>query len=210
MTLAANAPLAEGVKITLIVHWAPAATLDPQLLLSAKALGLVPVSAMLAMLRAALPLLLKVKLWAALVVPTAWVPNARLLADRVAEGCGSTPVPDNEMPRRARSLLAISIWPVTLPMAVGAKVTYRVVVESTAKVASDVNPLRLKLDPCTVATTIVGIPVFSRVTTWVLMVPTATFPKLRLAVLKVSCDCAAAHLAKQMTASQKNTKRAGW
>jgi hypothetical protein len=52
---AARLPLAGGVKVTLIVQLAPAATLAPQLLVWAKSPGFVPVSARLVMLKAALP-----------------------------------------------------------------------------------------------------------------------------------------------------------
>ena len=53
-------PLAAGLKVTLIVHLAPAATLDPQLLVCEKSLEPVPVIPMLVMLKAALPVLLRV------------------------------------------------------------------------------------------------------------------------------------------------------
>jgi hypothetical protein len=57
---AVRVPLAAGVKVTLIVQLAPAATLDPQLLVWAKSLALVPVTARLEMLNPALPELFRV------------------------------------------------------------------------------------------------------------------------------------------------------
>jgi hypothetical protein len=60
LTEAVRLPLAEGVNVTLIVQLAPAATLDPQLLVCAKSLALVPVSARLEMLKAELPVLFSV------------------------------------------------------------------------------------------------------------------------------------------------------
>ena len=57
---AVRLPLAEGVKVTLIVQLAPAATLDPQLLVWAKSLALVPKTAMLVALKAELPELVRV------------------------------------------------------------------------------------------------------------------------------------------------------
>ncbi len=57
---AVQLPLADGVKVTLIVQLAPAATELPQLLVWAKSLGLVPASAMLVILMAAVPVLLTV------------------------------------------------------------------------------------------------------------------------------------------------------
>ena len=68
---AVREPVAEGVKVTLIVQLAPAATLVPQVFVCAKSPLLVPVTAMLVMLSAAVPLFVSVTVCAALVVPTA-------------------------------------------------------------------------------------------------------------------------------------------
>jgi len=57
---AASVPATEGVNITTIVQLAPAASELPHVLLCAKSLALVPVSARLVMLKAALPVLLRV------------------------------------------------------------------------------------------------------------------------------------------------------
>jgi hypothetical protein len=62
LTEAVRLPLAEGVKVTLIVQVAPPATELPQLLLWAKSPALVPVSVTLVMLNVALPLLVRVTL----------------------------------------------------------------------------------------------------------------------------------------------------
>jgi hypothetical protein len=59
-TEAVRVPLAEGVKVTLIVQLVPAATELPQVLVWAKSLALAPVSAMLVILNAALPELVRV------------------------------------------------------------------------------------------------------------------------------------------------------
>jgi hypothetical protein len=67
---AARLPLAEGVKVTLMVQLAPAATLDPQLLVWAKSPALVPETAMLVMLKATLPELVRMTVLAVLVVLT--------------------------------------------------------------------------------------------------------------------------------------------
>jgi hypothetical protein len=71
--LALRLPLAVGLKVTLIVQFDPAArVLDPlgQVLVWAKSPLLVPLKLILLIVRAALPLLVKVTVWAALVVPT--------------------------------------------------------------------------------------------------------------------------------------------
>ena len=57
---AVREPLCNGVKVTLIVHDAPTARLVPQLLVSAKSLGLTPVKLKLVMFNCTLPLLLNV------------------------------------------------------------------------------------------------------------------------------------------------------
>ena len=58
--VAARLPAAEGVKVTLMVQLAPAATLDAQLLVWAKSPALAPKTAMLVTLKAALPELVRV------------------------------------------------------------------------------------------------------------------------------------------------------
>jgi hypothetical protein len=60
LTEAARLPLAAGVKVTLMVQFPPAATELPQVLVWAKSPALVPVTARLAMLKPAFPVLLKV------------------------------------------------------------------------------------------------------------------------------------------------------
>jgi hypothetical protein len=73
VTLALRVPVAVGVKVTLMVQEAPAANvLEPlgQVLVWAKSALLVPLSPILLMVRAAVPLFLRVTVWAALVVLT--------------------------------------------------------------------------------------------------------------------------------------------
>ena len=84
-----SGPVAVGEKVTLIVQEPLAATLLPQLLVSPK-LVLV---AMLAIVRAALPVLLRVTGFDPLVVPRFWLPNVRLGGETPAIGAVATPVP---------------------------------------------------------------------------------------------------------------------
>ena len=73
VTLALRPPVAVGVKVTLIEQLAPAArVLEPlgQVLVWAKSPLLVPLRAMLLMVKAAVPLLVNVTVCAALVLPT--------------------------------------------------------------------------------------------------------------------------------------------
>jgi hypothetical protein len=60
VTAAVRAPEALGLNVTLMAQLAPAATLDPQLLVSVKSVALLPVTATLLMLRVALPELVMV------------------------------------------------------------------------------------------------------------------------------------------------------
>ena len=62
-------PESHGVNTTLIVQLAPAATLVPHLVVSAKSPGLVPPMAMLEMLREVLPVFESVTVFAALLEP---------------------------------------------------------------------------------------------------------------------------------------------
>jgi hypothetical protein len=85
-------PLAVGVKVTLKVQLPPAATVAPQLLVCAKSLLFVPVMVTLVTLSLALPVLHSIMVSAALVVPFAWLPNQRLVGDRLAPGPAPVPV----------------------------------------------------------------------------------------------------------------------
>ena len=60
LRVAMRVPAAAGVKVTLIVQFEPAATLDPQVLVWVKSLPFVPVIEMLVRLKAALPVLVTV------------------------------------------------------------------------------------------------------------------------------------------------------
>jgi len=62
-------PVAVGVNVTPIEQFPPATTLDPQLLVCRKSLGLVPPTEIPVMLSAALPELVSITLCTGLVVP---------------------------------------------------------------------------------------------------------------------------------------------
>ena len=62
-------PVAVGVNVTPIEQFPPATTLDPQLLVWRKSLGLVPPTEIPVMLSAALPELVSITLCTGLVVP---------------------------------------------------------------------------------------------------------------------------------------------
>jgi hypothetical protein len=132
LTLAVNDPLATGVKVTLMAQLAPAATLVPQLLLCAKSLGFVPVSAMPLTLRAALPVLLKVMVCEALATPTGWFPKLRLVDERLTAGAlglvpETVPVPARVTDCGLPVALSVRLRAaVRDPLAAGVKVTLMV------------------------------------------------------------------------------------
>ena len=79
-TAAVRVPPAWGVKVTVIVQLAPAATLAPQVLVCTKSPAFVPVMAMgeVNVRVADSSVLVSVTLCAALVVPTPWLANVKL------------------------------------------------------------------------------------------------------------------------------------
>src|SRR5271157_1905606 len=125
LTEADRLALAVGSNVTLTVQLAPAATEVPQVLVCAKSPALAPVSAMLERLKAAAPPLVRVAVSVPLLVFTAWLPNERLLGDRLA-------VAEVPVPLRLRDCglpLALSVKLTEadrLPLAVGSNVTLTV------------------------------------------------------------------------------------
>jgi hypothetical protein len=90
---AARAPVAVAVKVTLRVQLDPAVTLVPQVFVWLKSPLFVPVIIMLVMLSDPVPVLDKVTTWAALLVPTNWLPNDSVAGERLT--AGAVPVPVN-------------------------------------------------------------------------------------------------------------------
>jgi hypothetical protein len=123
LTAAVRVPAAVGVKVTLIVQLLFAATELPQVFVSAKSPGLVPVMLTLVMLKLALPVLLSFTLCAALVVPTFWLLNVRLVGERLAAPA-AVPVPVRltvcGLPAALSETLTVAV---RVPAAVGVKVT---------------------------------------------------------------------------------------
>ena len=92
-TVAERAPLALGVKETVMEQLLPAARLEPQLFVCWKSAGFVPASVIPEIVRAALPVFVSVTLLVGLVVPTICEPNGKLAGESAAEGALTTPVP---------------------------------------------------------------------------------------------------------------------
>src|SRR2546421_9536398 len=93
VTLALRVPLAVGVNVTLMVQLALIASELEQLSVSLKSLVLAPVTAILLILSASVPLFVSVTVCAGLVVPTFWLLKLKLVALRLSPGVGTTPVP---------------------------------------------------------------------------------------------------------------------
>ena len=133
---AVRAPVAVGLNATLIVQFAPAATV-PQVLVSEKSPLFAPVMATEVTESAALPLLVSVTVCGVpLVVPTGWFANASDAGDNVAAGAPPTPVPVRLTD--CGELLALSVMvtdAVRAPFVVGLKVTLMVQPAPTAMVA---------------------------------------------------------------------------
>ena len=133
VTAPVKAPAAAGLKVTLIVQLPETATLVPQVLVSEKSLESVPVIAMLAMVRAAVPVLLRVTDWEALEVFTTWSGKVRLEEESTAVGAVPVPVKLTVW----GLLLALSVMvsvPLSVPVVVGAKTTLMVQDEPAARV----------------------------------------------------------------------------
>jgi hypothetical protein len=176
--LAVRAPAPFGLKLTLRVQLAPPARLVPQVLVWAKSLLLAPTRLMPVMLRAVLPLLVKVTTLAGLVVPMTRVGKLRLLADK------ETAVPVPLKLTLCGLLVALSVRvrePVRVPAAVGLKVTVMLQLAPPARLVPQLlvwakSPLavillRLKAD----------CPVLDKVRVFGLLgVPRSLVPKLKL------------------------------
>jgi len=89
---AARLPAPVGEKVTLIAQLPFAASELPQLLVCAKSPGSAPLNATPPMVKAVLPVLLRVTVWAALVVPRFWLLKARLVGVTAARGALPVPV----------------------------------------------------------------------------------------------------------------------
>jgi hypothetical protein len=120
-----------GVKLTAMVQVAPTASEEPQLLVSPKLEALVPVTAMLVMLSAALPGLDNVMGSAVAETPTVVLGNASGLGASTA--CGAVPVPVSETAwGDPAALSAMEREAVRLPAEAGVKATVMVQVAAAA------------------------------------------------------------------------------
>ena len=162
-------PAAAGVKVTLMVQLAPGARELPQVLVSAKS----PVIVIPEIASGAFPVFDSVALWAALVVPGAWLPKARLVGENVATG--AAPVPVSDTPCGLPEALSATVSePDRAPMAVGVKVTLTVQLAPEARELPQVF-VSAKSPVVEIPEIVSGaFPVFESVALWMgLVVPRA-------------------------------------
>src|SRR5947209_2807696 len=129
-TVAARAPGAAGVNVNVKVQLADAATCPPASgqgvvpePATAKSPGLAPARVMLVRLSVAVPPLVRVTVWARLlVVPTRWLPKATVFADNVT--AGAMPVPVRVivcgLPGASSTMFSVAL---RIPVASGVKLT---------------------------------------------------------------------------------------
>src|SRR5258708_24982362 len=104
------------------------------------------------------------------------------------------PLPDNETDvGEFVALLMAAALPVTLPVAAGAKVTFKVAVCAGVRIVPVDTPLALKPAPemLTFEIATLELPEFVSVTVRRLLLPVFTFPKLKLVGLALSKKVAA-------------------
>jgi hypothetical protein len=149
-TVAAKLAAELGVNVTEIVQDAPAASVAPQVLVSAKSLGFVPPIVMPEMFSTALPVFDSVSGCALVVTPVATLPKLSVVGESVAVGAAAAvPVPWSVIvDGLAFALLATLIEPVCALAAVGVNVTVNVQVSPglypPSVSCSQVPPVTLK------------------------------------------------------------------
>jgi hypothetical protein len=163
LRLADRLPLAVGEKITLMAHLPPLATDPPQLFVWLKSPPLAPVIMMLLRVSVAVPVFLSVTALAALLVPTAWLENARLVGARVTADW--SPVPVSVIVCGLPDALSVTVTvPVRVPVVVGVKVTLMVQFAPAAKLAPQALVWLKSPVDAMLLTLSVALPVLVRVT----------------------------------------------
>ena len=139
-----------------------------------------PLTVICEMVRALLPTLVSVS-ERVLLLPVATVPKLRL-EGFAASWPGVTPVPDSGTFKEFASEL-MAILPFTLPLDIGAKLTFKFALWPTPSVNGSVKPDTLNPDPVVFTAEIVtfAVPTLVRVSARVCELPTRTLPKLMLA-----------------------------
>src|SRR2546426_3829375 len=177
-------PAVVGLKVTLMVQLAPAATLLPQLLAWAKS----PLAAMLAMFNTAVPLLVSVDVWDGLVVPMSRLPKIRLVLDKVMTGARiPTPVRDTTWGLPG-ALSVTAIDPSREPTAVGVKATVMMQLAPGARLLPQVSVgTKSRVVGAILVMVSTPVPLLVRVTVCGgLVAPTGWLTKVRFVVESVT------------------------
>ena len=177
-TLPDALPVAVGANCTLKVLDCPGGRVSGKV--SPLMLKPAPVTLPCAMVKLALPELVKVR-FCTPVVPTSTLP--KLTLGGVTESCGCTPVPLRAMVLgELGALLTSETLPDTLPVAVGANCTLKVLDCPAPRVSGNVSPLMLKPAPVKLPCAMVKLapPELVKVKFCTPVLPTSTLPKLTL------------------------------
>src|SRR6267143_5606237 len=127
-----------------------------------------------------------------LLPPTFTLPKLRLVGLAPSKNVASTPVPLRVRVRgEPGALLVMETLPLALPVAEGANCALNVVFCPAASVSGTDKPAMLKPVPKALAAEIVtlAVPELLNVKVCVPLLPTSTFPKLKLERLGVSAPC---------------------
>src|SRR3989441_12136223 len=139
VTVAVRALAVVGVKVRLRTQLAPAASVAPLMQVvpeaSAKSPALAPPSTPVAMLRGAVPLLVRVAVCTGLGVLTRWVPKVRLVGAKVTAGAMPVPARDTDCGLSAASSAMVTVA-VLAPAAAGWEVRLRTQLAPAASVGS--------------------------------------------------------------------------
>ena len=169
-----------GVKVTLMVQLLPAGTRVPQVLVWAKAPGLLPVKCSSPMLKLWVLVFVKVTVWGGLVVPTNWVAKVSF------DGDSATTVPTPVSGTTCGLLEALSTkvtLPVNVPIVDGVKVTAILQLASAGvELQFRPRPTALKFALAVMLVTVSGVPpLLVRIIVWAgLVEPTSCIANVRL------------------------------
>ena len=182
LTVAVNVPVVAGLKVTVMVQLALAATLLPHVLVWLKELGSVPLMLMATLSSGPVPVFLSVMAFVALEVPVSVLEKASELGLSVA--AGATPFPlkltDCGDPVALSAMLTDAV---SVPVACGLKVTVMVQLEAAATLLPQLLVWLKELGsvPLMLIATLLSdpVPVFLRVIVWVALdVPVSVLEKV--------------------------------
>jgi hypothetical protein len=185
LSTAVRAPRAAGVKVTVIVQLPPAATELPHVLVTAKSPGFAPVAPILVIVKLAFPVLVRVTACGGALVPTAKLPNVRVVMERLT--CEVVPVPERLTVWGLLAALSVMVSAALSAVAnvgVNATLIVQLFPVATEPAQSSVSPKSPAFAPVTAMAVVkVEFPVLVRMTGKApLVVPSDWLPKVKLVV----------------------------